>query len=407
MKRNSSFKLGALLVLTLAFFTGTTKTPAPVEAQAAVNNINIYFFHVDGCPHCEAEIHFLDSYTPTKLNVSLISYNIADDASYNLLVEAADVFDEEFAATPFTVIGGKHYVGFNANVETSIRRVVERYSTEGFVDVMDKIINHQEVLPSDLDTTSDYVFTLPLFGDVDVRDVSLFFVSLMLGLIDGFNPCAMWVLVFLISMLISMEDRKRVWLLGGTFLLTTAVFYFLVMFSWVQALSFIASKTVFQWIIGGIAILAGGYNVFRYIKAKIKKEDGCDVTDVKTKKSLVEKIKKVATNNSFWLALVGVIGIALLVNLIELACSTGLPVLFSQILALNGLSGLSTLFYILVYLFFFMLDDVLVFAISVWTFKVSPISNKFTKYSHLVGGILMTIIGILMIFFPSVLMFAF
>ena len=181
----------------------------------------------------------------------------------------------------------------------------------------------------------------------------------------------------------------------------------MVMFTWVQALGFIASKTVFQVIIGSIAVLAGGYNLFRYIKSKVKKEDGCDVTDVKTKKSLVEKVRKIATANSFWVALVGVIGIAILVNLIELACSTGLPVLFSQILALNGLSGGSTIFYILIYLLFFMIDDIIVFILSVWTFKVSPISTKFTKYSHLVGGLIMIAIGILMIFFPSILMFAF
>lgn len=406
MKKNLGWKMVAFLALGLAAISGKNQM-AIAQAQENVNDVTIYFFHVDGCPHCEAEIEFLDEYVPTQENVTLNSYNIASPDSYDLLVKAADVFEEEFASTPFTVIGGKHYVGFNDSVKASIQRAVTKYSVNDYVDIMAKIIADQPVLPTDIDTSSDYLFTLPFFGEIDIRNASLFLVSLVLGLVDGFNPCAMWVLVFLISMLISLQNRKRVWLLGGAFLLTTAIFYFMVLFTWVQALSFIASKTIFQIIIGSIAILAGVYNLFRYIKSQVKKEDGCDVTDVKTKKSLVEKVRKVATANSFWLALAGVIGIAVIVNLIELACSTGLPVLFTQILALNGISGVSSIFYVLIYLLFFMIDDILVFVLSVWTFKVSPISNKFTKYSHLVGGILMVIIGILMIFFPSILMFAF
>ncbi len=406
MKKNLGWKILAFASLGLALLSGKNQITV-AQAQENVNEVTIYFFHVTGCSHCEAEIEFLDEYIPSQENVTLNSYNIADPENYDLLTQAATVFEEEFAATPFTVIGGKHYVGFNDSVQASIQRAVSKYSANDFVDVMAKIIADEPVLPSDIDMSSDYLFTLPFFGTIDIRNVSLLLVSLILGLVDGFNPCAMWVLVFLISMLISLQNRKRVWLLGGAFLLTTAIFYFMVLFTWIQALSFIASKTIFQIIIGSIAILAGGYNLFRYIKSQVKKEDGCDVTDVKTKKSLVEKVRKIATASSFWLALAGVIGIAILVNLIELACSTGLPVLFTQILALNGISGASSIFYVLVYLLFFMIDDIIVFVISVWTFKVSPISNKFTKYSHLVGGVLMILIGILMIFFPAILMFAF
>ena len=54
-----------------------------------------------------------------------------------------------------------------------------------------------------------------------------------------------------------------------------------------------------------------------------------------------------------------------------------------------------------------MLDDIIVFMIAVITLKVTGISNKYQKYSHLIGGILMLIIGILMIVKPEWLMFNF
>jgi len=405
--RNKRFLGLGLLLLTVASFSFSGKAATAVQAEETLNPVNIYFFHVDGCSHCAAEAVYLDELVAEKTNVSIVSYNIADSESYTLLTEAAEAFDESTVLTPFTVLGGKHYVGFNDTVEASILKNVNKYSANDYVDVMAKIINGEPLLASDFDTSSDYVFTLPIIGEIDIRDVSVFLVAMVLGFVDGVNPCAMWVLIFLISMLIATDNKKRVWILGESFLLTSAMFYFFVMIAWLKTVEFVAAATVFQIIIGVFALLAGGFNLYSFIKAKVKKEDGCEVTGDQQKKRLVERIRSIASANRFPIALIGVIALAVIVNLIELACSTGLPVLFMQILAMNGIAGGSAVFYILVYILFFLIDDIFIFAISVLTFKVSPLSAKFSKYSHLVGGILMLLIGILMIFFPSVLRFAF
>ena len=119
------------------------------------------------------------------------------------------------------------------------------------------------------------------------------------------------------------------------------------------------------------------------------------------------KIKKFTSEKSLLLALVGVITLAFSVNLIELACSAGLPLIFTQILALNNLGLFEYSIYILLYLIFFLIDDIVIFVIAMKTLEVTGISTKYTKYSHLIGGIIMLIIGILMIFKPSWLMFNF
>ena len=95
------------------------------------------------------------------------------------------------------------------------------------------------------------------------------------------------------------------------------------------------------------------------------------------------------------------------VNLIELACSAGLPVLFTQIIAMNNVNIIATTIYFALYLLFFMIDDIIIFSIAMITFKVTGISNKYGKYSHLIGGIIMLLIGILMMFKPEWLMFNF
>jgi hypothetical protein len=117
-------------------------------------------------------------------------------------------------------------------------------------------------------------------------------------------------------------------------------------------------------------------------------------------------MKKIVTEKSFFLAFVGIILIAFSVNVIELACSAGLPILFSQILTINNLSPLVNAFYIGLYILFFLADDLLVFIIAMKTLKISAVSNKGTKYMHLVAGLIMLIIGILLIVNPGILRLA-
>ncbi len=105
------------------------------------------------------------------------------------------------------------------------------------------------------------------------------------------------------------------------------------------------------------------------------------------------------------IALVGVAVLAFSVNLIELLCSAGLPVIFTQMLTMNDLTTVQHYLYIFLYIFFFMLDDMIVFIVSMLTLEAFGITTKYTKYSHLIGGLLMLVIGLLLIFRPEVLMF--
>ncbi len=382
---------------------------SPIEA-AAENppyTVNVYFFHTEGCGHCQAERAFLDEQLAERDNVQVISYDIAESASLDLLNQAAEAFEESTVATPFTVLGGKHYVGFNTAIKVGLERSIERYSSNEHVDVMAKILADEPLSASDFDTSSDYEYQLPIIGLVDVREVSLAVLAILLGFLDGINPCAMWVLLFLISLVLNSKDKKRIWLIGGSFLLMSGLFYFGMMMAWLGTIQFLVAKEAFQIIVGIFALGAGGFNVYSFIKAKIKKDDGCEVTSVTAKKKIADKVRRIAATASLPVAIVGVMGLAIIVNAIELACSTGLPLIFTQILALNGFEGGTSVLLILLYIFFFLIDDLIIFALAVFTFKVSPLSTKIGKYAHLIGGIIMLGLGVLMIFFPEILLFSF
>ena len=220
----------------------------------------------------------------------------------------------------------------------------------------------------------------------------------------------MWVLLFLLSIIVTMKDRKKMWAIGLTFLITSALVYLAFMLAWLQVAITLSQIVWVRFIIAIIALLGGAINLSSYYKER-KKDNGCVVVDKEKRKSISNKINKILkqidNKKTFYLAILGVMGLAVSVNLIELACSSGLPLIFTQILAINNLNSLQYLLYILIYIIFFLIDDIVIFAIAMKTLKLTGISTKYNKLSHLIGGILMLLIGILMIFKPEWLMFNF
>lgn len=245
-----------------------------------------------------------------------------------------------------------------------------------------------------------------LFGVVSLKDVSLPIFTIILGAVDGFNPCAMWILIFLITMMFSMHDRFKMWILGLTFIFTSGFVYLCFMLSWFSLASFLSSVVLIRFLIACFAVLFGMVNIYRYFKS-LNSDVGCDVTDKKKRVKIMERIKKIVNEKSFLLSILGIMLLAFSVNLIELLCSLGIPVMFTNVLAMNELSTLEYVIYMGLYLIFFLIDDILIFVIAMKTLKIKGISNKYTKYSHLIGGIIMVLLGILMVIKPEWLMFNF
>jgi len=203
-----------------------------------------------------------------------------------------------------------------------------------------------------------------------------------------------------------MKNKKRMWALGITFLFTSAFVYFLFMIAWLN-LAVLLNKIIYIRIgISLVAIIFGTISVLRYINS-LNKDDGCEVVDTKNRKKIINKINKIVKEKTFIISLIGIIVLAISVNVIELLCSLGLPVMYTEILSLNDLSSAKQIIYILIYVLFFLLDDLIIFAIAMKTLEIKAISNKYGKYSHLIGGIIMMLIGILMLFKPEWLMFNF
>ena len=252
----------------------------------------------------------------------------------------------------------------------------------------------------------DNTYEVPILGTVNAKNVSLPIFSSVVGLVDGFNPCAMWILVFLITMMFNMKDRKKMWILGITFILTSGLVYLLFMISFLNIATFLTKVKLIRLLISIFAIIFGMTNIYRYFNS-LNNDVGCDVTDAKKRSKIMERITKITNEQKFILALLGIIVLAASVNILELLCSLGLPVIFTEVLSLNNLNTPEYILYFALYILFFLIDDILVFVIAMKTLSIKGISNKYTKYSHLIGGLIMVLIGILMVVKPEWLMLNF
>ena len=407
----------------------------PVSAKADEKVINIHLFYGNGCPHCAAEEEFLSDYLKDRTDVKLYKYEIWYDSHNQELLSKVQ---KEMGTTnkngvPFTVIGKKTIVGYADGVtDEQIKDAINYYLNNDYRDYAgeitgkvkktevkedtikdeskteDKKENKMEKADDtkDSDQTDENV-TVPVLGKINAKKVSLPILAVVLGFVDGFNPCAMWILIFLITMLFNMKDRKKMWILGLTFILTSGIVYLMFMLAWLNLATFISKIAFIRLLIAVIALVVGLINIYKYIDSLKKKDEGCDVVDKKDRKKIMEKIISITHEKKFIIALLGIMVLAASVNIIELMCSIGIPLLFTQILAMNNLSTFSYMIYMFIYIFFFLIDDIVIFVISMVTLKVTGLSTKYTKYSHLIGGIIMLIIGLLLIIKPELLMFNF
>ena len=401
-------------LIVVSFFVFMTPFLALAKEE---NPIILYFFHGDGCPHCAEEEKYLEHIKEKYPDLVIQEYEVwYNEDNSELLQKVEKAFQITRPGVPTTVIGKTVIIGFGSSTASKIERAIEYYSSHEYEDVIIPIrdgtleyVDIEEEKESgfskeEAESDEELTIDVPTFGSVNLKNISLMSAAVLIGLIDGFNPCAMWILLFLISILIGMKDRRRMWAIGLTFLITSALVYMFIMLSWIQIAVRITTIVWVRNLIAVVALAGGLWNLYSYFNAQ---ESGCEVVDDKKRKTIFQRIRKFTSEKSFLLALVGAALLAISVNLVELACSAGLPLVFTELLVINNVSNGMKFWYTVLYILFFLFDDFVVFFIAMFTMKVTGISTKYNKFSHLLGGVIMIGIGILLLTHPEWLMFQF
>jgi cytochrome c biogenesis protein CcdA/glutaredoxin len=390
----------------------------PLHATKAADTIVIHFFGRETCVHCISQKEFLDTYVTSHEHVTYQYYDVMKDtaarAEYDHIVAVYDLPK----VTPLTIIGDTIIQGFDTPEITgkSIIDAVERARTSGAV--LPEFSNTpssttQLSFTSGCDE-SDYcvattapshaLVNIPFFKAISTQSVSLISLSVLLGIIDGFNPCALWVLITFLILLSQIGDKKKMILVAGMFLVAEALMYNLILNIWFTTWDFIGLDEIVSRLVGVLAVSAGVYFLYRFNKQRHTHALVCDVTDLETQSATTQKIQKIIHMPITIMSVLGIVMLAFSVNVIEFACSVGIPQTYTKILEMNSVSFLAQQGYMLIYTLSYMLDDIIVFTLAIWGFsKLETRGHMYAQISLFVGGILMILFGFVLLIDRSLL----
>ncbi len=370
----------ALLLLVSLFLVGGALGTTQAQRIPTLD-----FYYGATCPHCHDEIKWFPELQELYPDLKINKYEVWLDMKNKRKLEAhLQSLGADFVGVPVNIIESDVVTGFKpSEILATMEKNYGAPSRQARIHPgEDKESNWQKFLKMPWPS-----------------------MALILGLVDGFNPCAMWTLFVLIGFLLGMPNKKKRWLIGGIFISSSAILYFgalLAYFFGFSQISAFAGGSVMMWIfrgVGALAIFTGGKILYSARQAQIE----CEVRDADSRKKFSQKMQDVLGKNNIWIVILGVIGLAFSVNSIELLCSFAIPTTFTASLVNLDLPLWKSISALLMYTFTYILDDVVVFLIAMWTLSLKVFSPKLVQWSHGIGGILLLLLGGAMLINPEIL----
>lgn len=381
-----------LLLITAGFaFINTIEEPiAPIDHE----KIEIHFFYTPTCPYCGEQKPIIQEIELERTDVQVFKHDASSTQGSTKFYElSAEIgLDTSRMAVPTTFVGKHALIGLQ--------------SKENIINAIDECINSCEGEEYQTENKQGIKatfteFDVPFIGKTDLTQWSLPVLAIVLGLIDGFNPCALWVLIFLITLLMGEKSKKKIWLVVGSFVIASAISYFIFMTAWLNMFLLLGYIRILSIIIGVFAL---GMGVLQ-LKEWYLNKDGtltCNVGDEESHEKTMTKIQNVVSQPITIGIIISIIALAFTVNAIEFVCSAAIPAVFTQLLALSNLTTFQHYLYITIYVFFYMLDHIIIFGMAALALGSGQM-QKYAKWCKLIGGTLMFIIGVLLLFAPHLL----
>jgi len=397
------------LLLFVNAFMPTTSVAQSGSSALEEMPASVYVFGRDECGYCKELFAYLQAE-----EIPFNYLNIAKDESAKSLYDQVAEKHGVTKVTPIMVIGERVIVGFNGERTTGsrIKEAIKEAEDKGAMTIEEHLANAPVQASeigggcSDIECSegeTSMLFELPILGVVDLRSFSLFTLSAVLGVIDGFNPCAMWVLITFLVLLSQAGSKKKMVFLAGVFILAQGIMYNLILNVWYKTWDFVALDQFVTPLVGVLALGGAVFFLWRWYKNR-EVALVCDITDLETQSKTINKFKQIVSQPITLASVFAILAIAFSVNIIEFACSIGIPQAYTKILEINALTLLERQWYILVYTFGYMFDDVIVFTLAIWGYsKLQAHGGRYAQMSLLIGGVLMLCLGLLLIINPELL----
>ena len=365
---------------------------APASAIAAATEL--HFFYAENCPGCLEQKPFVEDLQRRYPELKVRIYDVwLERDSYEVMMALARARGVEVATTPATAVGRHVWFGFNDRVAREIEAAVANCVAKGCPDLVAALAAGLPP-PPPIDPAADE--SLPL----DPKDYSLPVFTVLLGLLDSFNPCAFFVLLFLLSLMVHTRSRKRMFLVGGVFIIISGLVYFLFMAAWLNLFLLAGQLPLLTTFAGLLALAIALFN----IKDHFFFHQGPTLSiPEKAKPKLMARMRKLLTGHHLLPILAGTVVLALVANSYELLCTAGFPMVYTRVLTLQELPGWVYYLYLGLYNLAYvvpLLVIVTLFALTLGSHKMSEFEGRVLK---LMSGMMMLILGLILLWDPILL----
>lgn len=367
--------------------------------SADVNNpvADIDVFVRNGCPHCAKAEIFLQTLQQEQPSLKIVIHNVSEQpAALEQLQLLAKQQAIRTVRIPAFQIRGQLLIGYSDETSTGqlIRDVlaqpqsVKNKQDDSGSCEMEQVVSCEASTPPPPKPT----FAVNFLGHkLSLEDVGLPLFTIAMGLLDGFNPCSMWVLLLVIALLAPMNNRPRMLAIAGTFVAVEGIAYFMFMAAWLNLFLLIGLSRFSEIAIAVIALVAGLLNLKDFWRF------GWGVSlsiPNAAKPAIYERIRNILQAKNMTAAIIGAVILAVLVQIVEFMCTSGFPALYTRILTLKQLDTVSYYGYILLYNVAYMLDDLIILSIGVITLSQHRLQEKEGRWLKLISGLTMVGLGI-------------
>jgi hypothetical protein len=379
--------------------------PASVPADTAQPAAELVLYWGDGCPNCENEREWLATVAKDHPDLTITQYEVWKDADNRaLFVAAGEDLGFEASSVPTTVIGERVWIGWTGPIQEDVSDAIDLvlageapppgvYGTPGA-----GTCNQDEGVCTVED--DGVLVDVPLVGEVALDDKSLLVSTLIIGFVDGVNPCSLWVISVLLTIVIRTASRRRVVAIGSMFLGVTAGMYALYMAGIYSALTVVGYVGAIQVIVAVVAGIFGVVSVKDYFA--FKKGLSFTIKD-SAKPGIYKRVRDAAGHRSLLPALAATVTLAVAVSLLETPCTAGFPVLWTGMLRANGVGFAETALLFVAYMIPFLLDEMIVFGIAIATMKATKMQEEHGELLKLIGGVTMLALAAVMVFAPRLM----
>ena len=366
--------------------------------------VDIEVFIREGCPRCEAAKIFLDTLAREQPSLTIRVRDLAIDRAARVRLNAlAEVSRIPAVGVPAFYLHEQLIIGFQSADTTGarIKALLNQPAAKPEERIMEGACRVEETACKQPPSSETEFIDLPVVGRVSMQDLGLPLFTFVVGLMDGFNPCSMWVLVFMLSLLVTLRDRLKMFILAGTFVLVQGVAYFIFMTAWLNVFLLLSLSRMTEVILGTIGIMAGALNVKDFWA--FGRGPSLKIPEA-AKPTIYAQLRNILRAEHLLTAVVGTIILGVLVQVVELLCTAGFPALYTKILTMRQLDPWTYYGYVGLYSLAYMADDVLILTVGVITLSQRRLQEREGRWLKLTSGLVMLGLGLALIIKPGWLM---